>query len=527
MPKHQLHLFTDPGLLTRLGHQLLGHLFSRFSHLFPPTVPLPLARPDNDAYFVALAEKLSSEDLPDTLVQALEEIEALASPANVPALNIPGNVDPQDPQSIPLFHAIHRWLALHPLPSPISNPPSDPPLPSAISPLPPPIGPLASDPSAPCPRPSIGNLPSAICNLPSPEPRVLHLRLSVLFYEIEPSVRGEFFQRFEPALRQSFPDLPEPSLEPDDDFDKAVYRLLKQPAFLPQPMLDALLAIEEMAAPQNRQLLRHLVSRYAIYSGSPSPDQIALELWLKFPFTSQDIPALLANLPPPPAPPAPKPGPNGANGNDANEPVFEPVAHPEPQKSETAPRPAPGDLAAIARFPRHKISKLPPEVRETINRALRQRVPYDQILAQPHPAGAGLNKNNLTRWKKTGYLIWLAEQERREEAQVQAQLLFDLLHQEDNAKIHEATQQIAALRISQVLAACNTATLTQTIQQHPQLFVRLAQTLPALSRGGTDCERLLLELAERKASLHPDEKPKKRILSDEALQYITQKMKLM
>jgi hypothetical protein len=158
---------------------------------------------------------------------------------------------------------------------------------------------------------------------------------------------------------------------------------------------------------------------------------------------------------------------------------------------------------------------------------LRQRIPHARILEQLGDHGKSLNKSNLSRWKKTGYLVWLAEQQRREDAQAQLQLLFDLLRENENGKIHEATQQIAALRISQVLAAFDPATLTQTLEKHPQSFVRLVQTLPSLSRGGMDCERILLDLSERKASKENKDKPGKRGISKQHLNYIEQKMKLM
>ncbi|HWX22042.1 MAG TPA: hypothetical protein VN578_19245 [Candidatus Binatia bacterium] len=83
------------------------------------------------------------------------------------------------------------------------------------------------------------------------------------------------------------------------------------------------------------------------------------------------------------------------------------------------------------------------------------------------------------------------------------------------------------MRICQVLARFDPATLTQALQQHPQALVRLVQTLPSLSRGGMDCERLLVELAERKASLQKDEKPKKRGLSRRTQKYIEEKLNLM
>ena len=158
---------------------------------------------------------------------------------------------------------------------------------------------------------------------------------------------------------------------------------------------------------------------------------------------------------------------------------------------------------------------------------LRQRIPYARILLQLGPRAPGLNKSNLSRWKKSGYLLWLAEQERREDAQAQVQSLLDTLGQNDTTKVHQATQHLAAMRIIQVVAGFNPGALAQAFEKEPQTFVRLIQTLPKLSRGGTECERLLLELAERKASLNGEHEPEKRVVSQRTLQYIAQKMKLL
>lgn len=361
---------------------------------------------------------------------------------------------------------------------------------------------------------------------PVPPPPKLELRLSVLFYEIAPQLRHDFFGAFQAELREAFPDLPKRS-EPHEEFDLAVYRRLEDPVLLPQPLLAALLAIQELAAPENRQLLRRLVEHCRIFPDpAATTAQVALEVWLRRRFACQDLPDLRAEFPPQISAP-PDPAEPVRQNQHAGEILFDPQPHPPFPQTSAPDRPPPGDLAALARFPRYKISRLPPAVRETLNRLLRQGVSYAQILLQLGPCATGLNKSNLSRWKKTGYLLWLAEQQRREDALAQLHLLLDLVREQDNGKIHEATQQIAALRISQVLAAFDAQALTLALQQQPQAFVRLIQTLPKLSRGGMDCERLLVELAERKASRKDDMQPDRRGISEESFQYATQKLNLM
>lgn len=195
-----------------------------------------------------------------------------------------------------------------------------------------------------------------------------------------------------------------------------------------------------------------------------------------------------------------------------------PEGEPQSQQVSTTPPPQPpGDLAAIARFPRNKISRLDPETRQSINQMLRQRIPYVQILQKLGDLGKTLNKNNLFRWKRSGYLIWLQEQQRREDARAQLQLLLDLARENDNGTIHQAAQQLATLKICYALADIDLAQLRQTFQQDPAAFLRLVQALPRLSQGGMNCERVQIQVAERKAELQKQQDPNRGAITQENL----------
>jgi hypothetical protein len=189
---------------------------------------------------------------------------------------------------------------------------------------------------------------------------------------------------------------------------------------------------------------------------------------------------------------------------------------------------SPGDFAAIARFPRNKISHLPPEVREAINQALRLRIPYHQILAHLGDYGKGLNKSSLSRWKKTGYPIWLNEQQKREDARAQLQLLLDVGRENDNGAIHEAAQQLATLKLCYALAETDLSALKQSFQQDPAAFIRLVHALPKLSQGGMTCEKVRLETAERKVKLEHDKiPPSRRVPTAEELQEYARQLRIM
>jgi len=61
-----------------------------------------------------------------------------------------------------------------------------------------------------------------------------------------------------------------------------------------------------------------------------------------------------------------------------------------------------------------KIAHLRQPIRDQINLMLQDNVPYADIIAKLGDAGKGLNKDNLSRWRKADYQDWLAEQNWRQ-----------------------------------------------------------------------------------------------------------------
>ena len=57
-----------------------------------------------------------------------------------------------------------------------------------------------------------------------------------------------------------------------------------------------------------------------------------------------------------------------------------------------------------------KIAKLPAAVREQIDRLIHDGLTYEAIIATLGQAGQGLNKDNLSRWRKADHQDWLSEQ---------------------------------------------------------------------------------------------------------------------
>ena len=106
-----LKLFTDASLLRQIGRPLLTELFGRFAHLLPGKYDLPTI--DGPDYFLCVARVLARGTLPHPLLQALDDIEAMATPENQPRRPAPPDPTILFAESAPLRQAIENWLAAH------------------------------------------------------------------------------------------------------------------------------------------------------------------------------------------------------------------------------------------------------------------------------------------------------------------------------------------------------------------------------------------------------------------------------
>jgi len=74
--------------------------------------------------------------------------------------------------------------------------------------------------------------------------------------------------------------------------------------------------------------------------------------------------------------------------------------------------------------------------------------PYAEILKELGPIAAHITEHNITTWAAGGYKEWQDEQFRLEETRVKQEVAMDLACPEGGSKIHEATLQLAATRLS-------------------------------------------------------------------------------
>lgn len=167
-----------------------------------------------------------------------------------------------------------------------------------------------------------------------------------------------------------------------------------------------------------------------------------------------------------------------------------------------------------------KVARLPNEVRETINRLIRDGLPYATILAQLGEVGQGLNRHNLKSWRKGGFLEWEQKQERTASLRAKEQFALEILREEDGDKLQEAVLQITAAQLTQLLADFDPTVMGEKLKADPQNFIRLLALLPKLSASGLHCQSHRLEAKERAAT---KAKPPRLGLSTQARDLIEEK----
>ena len=115
-------------------------------------------------------------------------------------------------------------------------------------------------------------------------------------------------------------------------------------------------------------------------------------------------------------------------------------------------------LCRPARFILHrrragKIARLPQHVRDEVNNLLLDGLTYEDIIARLGPLGEGLNKDNLSRWRKADYQDWLAEQtwlqatSSRPQPSPETKDLAFLLHEMDADSLRETVPRESSARL--------------------------------------------------------------------------------
>src|SRR5438128_1617417 len=195
-----------------------------------------------------------------------------------------------------------------------------------------------------------------------------------------------------------------------------------------------------------------------------------------------------ASSPPTPAPPGfPESPPSGLRTlNDrlgsSNPPPSQPAV-PESNEGPNQAKPGPPLSRVSTRRGRNgKVARLPKAIRDQINLLLRDGLSYRAIIKKLGDDARELTLNNLSEWKRGGYVDWLEELHWAEQLRAQQESALELLRSQDEIKFNQVILQIGLTQICQTLRAFSPATLSGMVNGDLSAFTRLLNSLARLSR---------------------------------------------
>jgi len=176
-----------------------------------------------------------------------------------------------------------------------------------------------------------------------------------------------------------------------------------------------------------------------------------------------------------------------------------------------------------------KIARAPKAVRDVINEMIRDGATYAQVIkvAEKHDV-FGLNEQNLTNWKEGGYQEWLREQERLSDMQAKREFAMEVVRQNEGSKLHEATLQLAASQLYEVITDFDLAHLKDLLKAKPENYAAIVNSLAKLSKSGLEYEKYRAAVQAAKEAIQKKlESVKDGGIGDETISFIEQKLALM
>jgi len=139
----------------------------------------------------------------------------------------------------------------------------------------------------------------------------------------------------------------------------------------------------------------------------------------------------------------------------------------------------PFQLTHAKRTRNGKIARLPKDLREMVNRLLRNNIPYSRIVKALAEYDVTVTERNISNWKICGgYREWCLAQEHALELRLHQDNLVNLLRTDRASDVPEVGLQVAATRLSQFFL---TPEATQLLASNPDEYHRRAANLARLT----------------------------------------------
>ena len=130
-----------------------------------------------------------------------------------------------------------------------------------------------------------------------------------------------------------------------------------------------------------------------------------------------------------------------------------------------------------------KVARLPSEVRISICQMMHEGLSSRAILEKLGGDRHGLNQNNLSTWKRGGFLDWQRENKWEAELKAQQQFALHLLLTNDETKLPQVVLQIAATQVFQALREVMPTNLKGKFDAGASEYTRLLNSIARISRS--------------------------------------------
>ena len=174
-----------------------------------------------------------------------------------------------------------------------------------------------------------------------------------------------------------------------------------------------------------------------------------------------------------------------------------------------------------------KIARLPDAVRTSVNEMLDDGVEYPRIVdwlaEQGHP---NILPINISRWKDGGYEEWLKHQERLEQLEVKARYALEVAQGADGARFQQAALNLTAIQFFELLNRFDSSTLARALDERPDKFPALINSLAKLTREVVGLERFRDQQLDKARLAAERNKPAINGLEDETFEKILAELRL-
>ena len=176
---------------------------------------------------------------------------------------------------------------------------------------------------------------------------------------------------------------------------------------------------------------------------------------------------------------------------------------------------------------RSKIARLPREIREQVNDYLDTHTEYQRILDwladQGHP---GFQMYDLTRWKDTGYLDWLARHQHSEELEAKLDWV-QRLASESNTSLQKASLCLLASKLFDTISRTDAVDICILLDTRPEKIPGLLNYFARFCHESLAMEKFTEDLRDKAQALEADQLTDKGAATPDTIRRLKRELRFM